>query len=65
MGVEPETTQVEVIPSEPPPIDKTLNTKRHNNVEAKNKDGLKNKRISSVNVTKPVENWGLDRFGDI
>ena len=65
MGVKPETTQVEVIPSEPLPIDKILNTKRYNNVEVKNKDGLKNKRISSVNVTKPAGNWGLDRFGDI
>ena len=65
MGVKPDTTQVEVIPSEPPPIVKTLNTKRRNNVEVKNKDGQKNKRISSVNVTKPAGNWGLDRFGDI
>ena len=37
-------TQVEEVPSETPPLDKILNDKCHNNVEAKNKDGQNNKR---------------------
>ena len=39
MGDEPDITQVEKAPSETLPLDKTLNSKRHNNVEAKDKDG--------------------------
>ena len=44
MGDEPEITQVEKVPSETLPPDKTLNSKCHNNVEAKSKDGQNNKR---------------------
>ena len=44
MEDEPEITQVEKGPSETLPFDKTLNSKCHNNVEAKNKDGQKNKK---------------------
>ena len=47
MGDEPETTQVEKVPSETSPLDKTLNSKCHNNIEAKNKDGQKNERQDS------------------
>ena len=39
MGDEPETTQVEETPSETPPLDKTLNSKCHNDIVVKNKDG--------------------------
>ena len=46
MEDEPEITQVEEVPSETPSLDKTLNSKRHNNVEAKNKDGQRNKKDS-------------------
>ena len=46
MGDEPVITQ-EIHYSETPPLDKTLNSKYHNNVEAKNKDGQKNKRQNS------------------
>ena len=47
MGDEPEITQVEKVPSKTLPLDKTLNSKCHNNVKAKNKDSQKNKRQDS------------------
>ena len=47
MGDEPEITQVEKVPSETLPLDKTLNSKCHKNVEVKNKDGQKNKSQDS------------------
>ena len=47
MGDEPEITQVEKVPSETPLLDKTLNSKCHNNVEAKTKDSQRNKRQDS------------------
>ena len=37
MGDEPEINQVESVPSETLPLDKTLNSKCHNNVEVKSK----------------------------
>ena len=43
MGDEPETTQVKKIPSETPPLDKTLNNKCHNNVEKKQRRSEKQK----------------------
>ena len=46
MEDEPDISQVEEVPSETPSLDKTLNSKRHNNVEAKNKDGQRNKKDS-------------------
>ena len=42
MGDEHEITQVEEVPSENLPLDKTLNSKCRNNVKAKNNDGQKN-----------------------
>ena len=47
MANEPEITQVEKISSETQLLDRTLNSKCHNNNEAKNKDGQKNKRKES------------------
>ena len=47
LGDEPEITQVEKVPSEILPLDKTLNSKCYKNVDAKNKDGQKNKRQDS------------------
>ena len=47
MGDEPEITQVEKVPSEILPLDKTLNNKCLKNVETKNKDDQKNKRQDS------------------
>ena len=44
MGDEPEITQIENVLSETQKLNKTLNNKCHNNVEAKNKDSQKNKR---------------------
>lgn len=44
MGYKPEITQVEKVLSETLPLDKTLNKKCQNNIEAKNKDGQKNQR---------------------
>ena len=43
MGDEPETTQVEEVPSETPPLD----SNGHNNVEAENKNEQKIKRQDS------------------
>ena len=57
MGDEPEITQVENVPSETLPLDKTLNSKCHDNVEVKNKDGQKNKRQHSPKKKKR----GLER----
>ena len=48
MEDEPEITQVEEVPSQTPSLYKTLNSKRHNNVEAKNKDGQRNKKKDSL-----------------
>ena len=48
MGDEPETTQTEEVLLETLPLHKTLNSKSHNAVEAKNKDGQKNKRRDSL-----------------
>ena len=48
MGDEPETTQVEEVPSKTPILDKTLNSKCHNNVKAKNKVGRESKRRDSL-----------------
>ena len=39
---EPETTQAQKVPSETPLLGKTLNSKCHNNVEAKSKVARKN-----------------------
>ena len=47
IGNEPEIAQVEKFPSETLLLDKTLNSKCHNNVEGKNKAGQKNKRQGS------------------
>ena len=47
MWDEPETTQIEEVPSESLPLDEALNRKCDNNVETKNKDGQKNKRQDS------------------
>ena len=47
MGDELETTRIEEVSSETLPLDKTLNSKCHNNVETKNKGGQKNKRQDS------------------
>ena len=47
MGDEPEITQVEKVPSETLLLNKTLNSKCYNNVEAKTKDGQRNKRQDS------------------
>ena len=47
MGNEPEITQVEEVLSETLPLDKTLNSKCHNNIETKTKDSQKNKRQDS------------------
>ena len=47
MGNEPKITQIERVPSETVALDKTLNSKCHNNVEGKNKDSQKNKRQDS------------------
>ena len=47
MANESQITQVEKISSETQLLDRTLNSKCHNNNEAKNKDGQKNKRKES------------------
>ena len=47
MGNESAITQIKKVPSETLPLDKTLNSKYHRNIEAKNKDGQKNKRQDS------------------
>ena len=47
MGNEPETAQLEKVASETLSLDKTLNSKCHNNAESGNKDDQKNKTQNS------------------
>ena len=55
MGDESEITQIEKVPSEAPPLAKTLNSKCHSNVKARNKDGQENKRQDSKERKKDNE----------
>ena len=47
MGNEPDTAQLEKIAPETMSVDKTLNSKGHNNVKSGNKDDQKNKTQDS------------------
>ena len=52
MGDDPEITQVGKVPSKTLSLDKTLNSKCHNNAEAKNKDGqkIKGKTLLKIKI---------------